>query len=356
MTITHPPNRRRNKKNKSTRHPHPQTSTEIAESNSLLDADHCVVHDNDVGPVPPAPLAQKIAMTIAVVFPFAGVITAIVMLWQLGWMGWPYLAMFLGGWILSGLGVTVGFHRLLTHRSFETYRWIRIIWMSLGALSIEGSPLTWCAIHRMHHGKSDVSGDPHSPHLHGSGFWGTIKGFVHSHVGWLFSDYWSITELEKYVPDLMKDRLLRLCNKFYWIFIVASVAIPTALGFGIVWLFGDGSQSPWFGAFLGLIWGGLARIFFTHHLTWSINSICHVFGSRPYQAGDRSTNNVVCGVFGFGEGWHNNHHAFPTSARHGLRWWQIDTSWMVIRSMEMMGLAWNVKLPSKSVTEAKRRR
>ena len=225
--------------------------------NDKLDLDKPVVKHDDLAIIPDAPIGQKIAMAIAVITPFLGVIAAIALMWQYGWMGWPYLAMFLVFWALSGLGITVGFHRLLTHRSFETYRWVRLIWMSLGALSVEGAPLTWCAIHRKHHGQSDQAGDPHSPHLHGSNFWGMIKGLWYSQVGWLFAGYWSKPELERYVPDLLKDRLLVFCNNAYWLFVVVSLAAPTLLGAGFVYFLGDGSQPVWFGALLGFILGWL---------------------------------------------------------------------------------------------------
>ena len=304
--------------------------------------------------IPDAPMGQKVAMGVAVVAPFIGVILAMVLMWQYGLMGWRYLAMLVVGWWATGMGITVGFHRLMSHRSFETHSWVRVFWMSLGALSVEGAPLTWCAIHRKHHGKSDQEGDPHSPHLHGHTWWGSIKGFVYGHCGWLFAGYWSKPELERYVPDLLKDRLLVWCNNSYWLFVLLSLAIPTAAGFGLAFFLGESMAQCWMGAGLGFLWGGLVRIFVTHHVTWSINSVCHVFGSRPYKSGDKSTNNLICGVVGFGEGWHNNHHAFPTSARHGLKWWQFDSSWIAIRSMQLLGLAWNVKLPSEQALAAKR--
>ena len=304
--------------------------------------------------IPDAPIGQKAAMAVAVVAPFIGLLVAVALAWQYGFMGWRYVAMLLVGWYATGLGITVGFHRLMSHRSFETYSWVRLFWMSLGALSVEGAPLTWCAVHRKHHGKSDQQGDPHSPHLHGDTFWGSIKGFFYGHCGWLFAGYWSRPELERYVPDLLKDRFLVWCNNVYWFYVLASLAIPAVLGFGIAFFLGETLTQCWIGAGLGVLWGGLARIFVTHHVTWSINSVCHVFGSRPYRSGDKSTNNFICGVVGFGEGWHNNHHAFPTSARHGLKWWQFDSSWIVIRSMQMLGLAWNVKLPSEETLAAKR--
>ena len=294
----------------------------------------------------PTPLAHKLIMGTAVGLPFVGCITAIMLLWTVGWMGWLYLGLMLGGWILTGLGITVGFHRLLTHRSFETYAWVRAVWMMLGALSVEGSPVVWCAVHRRHHEFSDDHGDPHSPRLHGAGWWNALRGLVHAHCGWLFTSFWTEPDLKRYVPDLLEEKLLVRVDKLYYLWVLASLAIPAAIGFV--------ATLTWQGALLGLLWGGLVRIFMTHHITWSINSICHVFGRRPYRTTDQSTNNLLCGLFGLGEGWHNNHHAFPTSARHGLAWWQFDLSWLVIRAMQLIGLAWDVRVPSEKAQAARR--
>ena len=286
-------------------------------------------------------------MSVAVVLPLLGCLAAIVFCWRFGFMGWTYLALLVGGWLLSGLGITVGFHRLLTHRSFETYGWVRMFWMALGALSVEGSPLVWCAVHRRHHEHSDQPGDPHSPHLHGSGWWNSLCGLWYAHTGWLFTGYWSDPDLPRYVPDLLAEKPLVIVSRLYFLWVVLSLAIPTAVG-GLI-------AGTWQGAALGLLWGGLVRIFITHHITWSINSICHVFGQKDFQVGDDSRNNWLCGLLGLGEGWHNNHHAFPSSARHGLSWWQLDLSWLVIRAMQLAGLAWNVRTPSESLVASKRR-
>lgn len=291
-------------------------------------------------------MTQKVVMLIATTMPALGVVVAIATAWQYGWMGWSYLAMVIGGWLLTGLGITVGFHRLLSHRSFETYRLVRAFWMVMGSLSIEGSPLTWAAVHRRHHARSDKHGDPHSPHLHGTGIWEAIKGFCHAQVGWLFTGYWSRKALTRYVPDLMQDKMLVAIDRFYVFFVLASLAIPAALG-GLI-------EGTWWGVWMGFLWGGLVRVFVTHHVTWSINSICHIFGKMDYQAGDQSRNNLVCGVLALGEGWHNNHHAFPTSARHGLKWWQLDISWIVITGMRLTGLVWNIKLPSERLLRQKK--
>jgi stearoyl-CoA desaturase (delta-9 desaturase) len=290
-------------------------------------------------------LTHKLLILGAVVIPFAGLVFAIVSAWQFGMMSWLNLAMLIGGWYLTGLGITVGFHRMLTHRSFEAKPWVRWVWSGLGSLAVEGSPIDWCMVHRRHHRFSDAEGDPHSPHLHEGGFWNSVKGFWHSHLGWLFNSNWTRQERLKYVPDLMNEKMLvNIDRKYYW-WVVATLAIPAAIGGLATWSIQ--------GAWLGFIWGGLARICFSHHMTWSINSICHIFGSQDYKSADDSRNNFVFGILSHGEGWHNNHHAFPTSARHGLKWWQFDLSWIVIRAMERMGLVWNVKLPSERQLESR---
>ena len=294
----------------------------------------------------PADFWNRSIMLTAIVAPFLGFLAGIYYCWSIGWMGWPFLILIAATWCASGMGVTIGFHRLATHSSFETYRPLRAIWMMMGALSIEGSPLVWCAVHRRHHQLSDKLGDPHSPNLHGNGWWNAIRGFFYGHCGWLLTTYWSKPDLNRYVPDLLQDKFLVWVDRFYYLWVVASLAIPTGIGALI-------TQS-WQGAFLGFLWGGLVRVFMGHHITWSINSVCHLFGGRPYDGNDLSTNNFICSALGFGEGWHNNHHAFPTSARHGLRWWQIDASWWAILLMKWLGLAWNVKVPSPEAMVAKR--
>jgi stearoyl-CoA desaturase (Delta-9 desaturase) len=294
---------------------------------------------------PPASLSHKIIMGSAVIVPFIGCLVAMALMWQYGFMGWFYLGLMIAGWQLTGLGVTIGLHRLATHRSFETYPIVRAFWLALGALSVEGSPIVWCATHRKHHEFSDHEGDPHSPHLHGDGIWDTLRGFWHAHTGWLFTGYWTEKDLERYVPDLLAEPWLVRIDHLYYLWVIATLAIPTAIG-GLV-------MGTWQGAALGFLWGGLVRVFLTHHITWSINSVCHVFGSRDYESNDESTNNTMCALLGMGEGWHNNHHAFPTSARHGLKWWQFDQSWLIIRGMQAVGLAWSVKLPTERQLETK---
>jgi stearoyl-CoA desaturase (Delta-9 desaturase) len=173
-------------------------------------------------------------MGLAVALPFADCITAAAVLWRWGFMGWLYVGLLVGGWFFTGSGITVGFHRLLTHRSFETYRWVRLVWMVLGALSIEGSPLVWCAIHRRHHELSDQPGDQHSPHLHGASAWQRPHGLWHAQTGWLFTGYWTQPQLDRYVPDLLAERALVLVDRLYYVWVIISLVLPTLIG-GLAW-------------------------------------------------------------------------------------------------------------------------
>ena len=211
-------------------------------------------------------------------------------------------------------------------------------------MSVEGSLLKWVAQHRQHHQESDSLDDPHSPHLHGDGFVGMLRGLWYAHMGWFFRA--DSPNLINYVPDLVKNDIARRISRLFPLWVALGLLIPTAIGWMVT--------ATWTGALLGFIWGGLVRIFFVHHVTWSINSVCHLWGSQPYRSGDQSRNNFVFGLLALGEGWHNNHHAFPTSARHGLEWWQIDMSYAVIRLLALVGLAWDIKLPARQLVIAKR--
>lgn len=278
----------------------------------------------------------RIATLLAVILPFVGLVAAAVSLW--GWgFSWGELALLLGMYLATAIGITVGYHRLFTHRSFETNRVVKFILGVLGSMAVQGPLLKWVADHRKHHQHSDHDEDPHSPHLHGKGFWGLICGFWHAHMGWFLAS--ETGTLARYVKDLKQSRLLRMVSALFPVWVLCGLLIPTALGFFFL--------GGWKGALLGLIWGGLVRIFFVHHVTWSVNSICHLWGQQPYRTGDESKNNVVFGVLALGEGWHNNHHAFPTAASHGFRWWQIDVSYWVIRVLSWCRLAWNIKRPEK---------
>jgi len=277
-------------------------------------------------------VAVWVGNLLAVTVPFLGLGAAFFFLW--GWgFHWIDLGLLVGMYVLTALGITVGYHRLFAHRAFETYPFVQFILGVLGSMAVQGSVLQWVAMHRRHHQHSDRPGDPHSPHLKGGG----LLGLWHAHLGWIFQP--DPPGLTPYVKDLRQRPPLRVVSALFPVWLAAGLVIPAVLG-GVL-------SHSWMGVLTGLVWGGLIRVFLVHHVTWSINSVCHFWGFRPYRSHDHSRNNFLFGVLGMGEGWHNNHHAFPTSARHGLRWWQPDTSYWFIRALAWMRLAWNVKLPSK---------
>jgi stearoyl-CoA desaturase (Delta-9 desaturase) len=274
--------------------------------------------------------AERMANLGGVVVPFAGVLAAVVLLWNRAVDGTD-LALLAVMYMATGLGVTVGFHRLLTHRAFQTYPWVERIFAVLGSLAVEGSVLDWVADHRKHHAHADKEGDPHSPHVgHGSG----LRGLWHAHTGWLFETQGQ-ADWRRYATELYEDRSMRRIGRRFPLLVVLSLAVPTIAGFVL-----HGFTLA--GALRGYIWGGLVRIFLVHHVTWSVNSVCHFFGRRRFDIEDQSTNVAWLAVFSFGESWHHNHHAFPRSAYHGLRRWEIDLSGWLISAMERVGLAWNV--------------
>ena len=247
---------------------------------------------------------------------------------------WHDLLIFAMVYIPTGLGITVGFHRLFTHRSFKTYAWVRGVFAALGSAAIEGPVISWVADHRKHHAFSDEEGDPHSPHVgHGHGLVGALKGFFHAHLGWLFI-HTQRGNKQRFAPDLLEDPVVRFVDRTFLLWVAIGLAIPFGLGVAIGGTIVAGLT--------GLLWGGAVRIFVLHHVTYSINSLCHMFGRRPFDTGDESRNLGWVALLSFGEGWHNNHHAFPTSAVHGLRRLQLDPSAALIWGLERFGLAWDV--------------
>jgi stearoyl-CoA desaturase (delta-9 desaturase) len=291
-----------------------------------------------------ASLAVRLVTLIVILVPLLGVAAAPFVLWGWGFT-WVDLGLLLGMYVLTALGITVGFHRLFVHRSFETYPWVKFILAALGSMAVQGSLFKWVAFHRKHHQHSDRPGDPHSPHTQGRGVLGLLHGVWHAHIGWFFRP--DPPDLDRYITDLSQSRSLRVASALFPFWAALGLVIPAVLG-GLLTL-------SWAGVWTGLIWGGLVRVFLVHHVTWSVNSACHLWGRRPYRSDDQSRDNVVFGVLALGEGWHNTHHAFPTSARHGLRWWQIDVSYGVIRTLALLGLAWDVRLPSEQAQLRERR-
>jgi stearoyl-CoA desaturase (Delta-9 desaturase) len=265
-----------------------------------------------------------------VVLPFVGVIAAIVLLWDRA-VDLTDIGILVVCYLVTAIGVTVGFHRLLTHRAFATYPWLERTFAVMGSLSVQGSVMDWVADHRKHHAHTDVEGDPHSPHVgHGSG----LAGLWHAHTGWLMETQGQ-ADWRKYARDLYDDPAMRSIGRSFPLLAFVSLAAPTLAG----WALHDFTLS---GALQGLIWGGLVRIFLVHHVTWSVNSVCHFFGTRRFEVDDRSTNVAWLSLLSLGESWHHNHHAFPRSATHGLRRWEVDPSAWIIGGLERVGLAWNV--------------
>lgn len=267
-------------------------------------------------------MRDKATILAVVLIPPVATIYAIVQLWQ-RYVTALDLALFIVMYLVSGFGVTIGFHRLLTHRSFETKPVIRGLLLIFGSMALQGNPITWASTHIEHHAHSDTDDDPHSP----------LAGLWHAHIGWSFGYR---PQLDRYGTWLLKDPLVVWVDRYWLLWVALGLVIPFVLG-----------------GWTGLLWGGLVRLFFVHHSTWSVNSICHTFGARPFATRDASRNNWWVGFLALGEGWHNNHHAFPRSAFHGLTWWQYDLSAYCIRGLEAVGLAWNVQ--SVSLEETRKR-
>ena len=283
--------------------------------------------------------AHKIGNILGVFVPIGGMVAAIVLLWG-DLVGPAPLAITAVGYVLTGLGVTVGFHRLFAHRSFEARAPVRAAFAVFGSMSVQGPVISWVADHRKHHVFTDEEGDPHSPHLSArQGFTGALTGLWHAHVGWLF-DGSTRADTERYAPDLLNDRAIRFIDDAFVVWVGLGLALPFAAGYAIA-----GTLR---GALIALLWGGLVRIFLLHHVTFAINSLCHFTGRRRFATDDESRNVFWLAPLSFGEAWHNNHHAFPTSAFHGLRAREVDPGGIVIRLLERVRLARNVnRIPAE---------
>ena len=275
---------------------------------------------------------EKYANLGAVLLPFAAFTAAVILTWN-DLVGPSDLAIFAGLYLFSAFGITIGYHRLLTHRSFEAPRPVRYALAIMGQTAVQGPVVDWVADHRKHHAFTDEEGDPHSPHLHGGGLKGALHGLYHAHVGWLFVTQ-GRADRRRYARDLMDDPLMKRISKAFLWNVAAGLALAFVLGLAIT-----GTLK---GGLTALLWGGFVRVFFVHHITWSINSVCHFFGRRRFAIDDHSTNVFWLALPSLGESWHHNHHAFPRSARHGLRWWEIDVTGLVIMAMKRLGLARDV--------------
>jgi stearoyl-CoA desaturase (delta-9 desaturase) len=297
-----------------------------------------------VKPARPAPkpvlsgrqtIAELITIRTFLLVPFLALAAAVPVFW--GW-GVSWLDLAIGGafFVVSTLGITVGYHRYFTHGAFRANRALRIALAVAGGLAAQGPVIGWVADHRRHHAFSDREGDPHSPWLFGTSPVALARGFWHAHMGWLFGR--DKTNVDRFAPDLAADRDLRVVDRLFPLWVVTSLLLPALLG-GLITL-------SWWGALTAFLWAGLARISFQHHVTWSVNSICHMIGERPFASRDRSANFWPLAILSMGESWHNSHHADPTSARHGVQRGQIDISARVIWAFEKLGWAWQVRWPT----------
>jgi stearoyl-CoA desaturase (delta-9 desaturase) len=276
---------------------------------------------------------EKVANLGAVLIPFLATLTAVVLLWN-RFVSATDLVIAAVMYLATAIGITVGFHRLLTHRSFQTSKPLEYTFAVLGSMAVQGPVISWVADHRKHHAHTDSEGDPHSPHVgHQAGLRGVAAGLWHAHAGWLMSTQ-GRADWKRYAADLNEDRGMRLIARQFVPLVLLTLLLPALAGY-----VASGTLA---GAATGLLWGGLVRIFFVHHVTWSVNSVCHYFGTRRFLTEDRSTNVFWLALPSLGESWHHNHHAFPRSAVHGLKRWEIDPSALIIGALERVGLAWNV--------------
>jgi stearoyl-CoA desaturase (delta-9 desaturase) len=299
-----------------------------------------VTQERPPPPAAPVTAGQRTMLEQVLVIAFMAIpplalVAAVPLTW--GWgLDWVDVGLFVGFYVVSGLGVTVGLHRYFTHGSFKASRPLRIALAVAGSMSLQGSVVSWVADHRRHHAFSDKEGDPHSPWLFGTGPLALVRGFWHSHMGWLLER--DKTNAERFAPDLLADRdIVRVDDSFMWI-AIASIVTPGLIGGLATW--------SWQGALTAFLWAGLVRVALLHHVTWCINSVCHIWGDRPFAARDRSANVWWLAVLSFGESWHNLHHADPTCARHGVKRGQVDISARVIWFFERFGWAHSVRWPT----------
>lgn len=263
---------------------------------------------------------HKTLLVVVVVLPLLATTYAVYLAWN-RWVHWQDLAILAGMYVVSAVGIGIGYHRMLTHRGFEAPAPVRFVFMAMGSLALEGPAVEWAATHYKHHAKADQEGDPHSP----------LEGFWHAHLGWLFRD--RMVKTGVWAKPFENDKVAHFVDRTFWVWAVLTFLIPATLGY--MW-------NGWAGWWSGLLWGGLVRIALVHHVTWSVNSVCHTFGKRPYETKDESRNQWVVGLLALGEGWHNNHHASPQTAVHGFEWWQFDFNGIVIRTMDRLKMIRNV--------------
>ena len=287
---------------------------------------------------------EQVTLSLFIVIPFLAVLAAIPIMWAWGLLTWRDATIAIVMYAITGHGVTVGFHRYFTHRAFRAKQWVRVTLAVAGSMAIQGSVIQWVSDHRKHHRFSDREGDPHSPWRYGNSVRALAKGFMYAHVGWLFD--WEKTSEKRYAPELLADKVISRVSRTFPIWVAVSMLIPPLVGGLWSW--------SWMGALTAFFWGSLVRVALLHHVTFSINSVCHITGRRPFKTRDRSQNVWWLAIPSMGESWHNFHHAEPTSARHGVRFMEIDTSAIVIKAMEKLRWVQDVRWPDAAIIARRR--
>ncbi|WP_148282348.1 acyl-CoA desaturase [Corallococcus coralloides] len=287
---------------------------------------------------------QHIHTVVMTALGISGVVGSVLLSVLVRPMSGAGIATFLTFFFLVGMGLTIGYHRHFTHRSYKAVTPVRVALAVLGCMAGQGPVVFWVALHRMHHEFSDREGDPHSPNLAGTSRLQRLKGLFHGYIGWTVQH--PVPNANFYARDLLTDKAVMWVNRRYYVWILLGLALPAGMGFLL-------TGTP-YGALEGLLMGGLARMFALHNIIWWITSFAHVFGTRDYRSRDLSTNNAWLALPTLGESWHNNHHGYPTAAILTFRWWQVDISGMVIAVMEKLGLVWDVSRPTAAELEARR--
>jgi stearoyl-CoA desaturase (delta-9 desaturase) len=318
--------------------------TALSTTEALLDAPAATEEDEEIDPASYKTMLEQVLLILFVVIPFLAVLAAIPVLWVTGFLTWRDAVIAVAMYAITGHGITVGFHRYFTHRAFRAKQWLRVTLAVAGSMAIQGSVIQWVSDHRKHHRFSDRDGDPHSPWRYGDNARALAKGFFYAHLGWLFD--WEKTSEKRYAPELLADKVISWVSKTFPVWVAVSMLVPPLVGGLWSW--------SWWGALTAFFWGSLVRVALLHHVTFSINSVCHIKGRRPFKTRDRSQNVWWLALPSMGESWHNFHHAEPASARHGVRVLEIDTSAALIKVMEHLRWVQDVRWPDAAIIARRR--
>lgn len=320
------------------RRPHAERRGQLTITEAVIDRRLPTGPQPDAAPADRKTWPSQVVLSLFIALPLAALAAAVPVFW--GWgLTWRDVVIAFVMYVLTGHGVTVGFHRYFTHRGFKAKRWLRVFLAVAGSMAIQGPVIQWVADHRKHHRFSDKEGDPHSPWRYGENLLALTKGFFYSHVGWLFD--WEKTPETQYAPELVADRDINAVSRTFPFWVAVSLLFPPLVGGLWSW--------SWQGALTAFFWGSLVRVSLLHHVTFAINSVCHIRGRRPFRTRDRSQNVWWLAILSFGESWHNFHHAEPVSARHGVGRFQIDSSALLIRVMEKLRWVSDVRWPDAGV-------